>query len=163
VQARSELSVMLNCGFMKCDARQQLELRECLAHGQDEIRLREACIDGKLASYLELVMGKLEVPSDLHHNPYPLEDCHLAAMVTQSVVMCTKFLSDSTKGIAQIPGSCGLREIIGKIMRFLQFQAPDHEAFMNWTHDRVAFIGTGFGKRYRSGMNNERIMPLSLT
>lgn len=84
-------------------------------------------------------------------------------MVTKSVVICTTLLSNSIKGIAQIPGSCGLREIVGKIMRFLQFQAPDHEAFMNWIHYRVAFLGTGLGKWYRSGMNNERIMPLSIT
>lgn len=39
----------------------------------------------------------------------------------------------------------------------------DHEAYMSWIKDRAAFTGTGFGKRYRSGINNERIMELSLS
>lgn len=151
-------AVVVDYGFMNCDARQRLELRELyreyFSRGEDEMKLHEACVAGRLASFLESVMGKLTVPSDILRNYYPLKDYPLAGMVTATVIICTTSCMDHMEVLKEDDLKDGV---------VLTIPDDDYKAYMSRINDRAAFTGTGIGKRYRSGRNNERIMELSLS
>jgi hypothetical protein len=149
-------AVVVDYGFMNCeDARQRMQLRavyhEYFGRGEDEIRLHEACISGKLASFLESVLGSVEVRRDLFQNPYPLENCPLMGMVTESVLVQTQSVSDRFSAVQE-----GDRKEVMIV--------PDSvdKKLSRWLHNRAAFLGIGLKKRYFSGPDGRGVVELAL-
>lgn len=151
-------AVMVDYGFMNCeDARHRMQLREIyqkyFEQGEDEMRLHEACVTGKLGSFLEAVLGSLSVSLDLFGNYYPLENCPLMGMVTYSVISCPESILDPTNGLERGDGK-----------EAIVFTIPDAEdqAMISQIQERAAFLGTGVKKRYYPGPDGKVIMQLEL-
>jgi hypothetical protein len=149
-------AVVVDYGFINCeDARQRMQLRgiyqEYFERGEDEMRLHEACVAGKLGSFLESVLGSLAVRSDLLWNPYPLENRPLMGMVTSSVIMCPESVLDQANAFERGDG----KEVI-------VIPDAEDEATIRWIHDHATFLGTGLRKRYYSGSDGKVITELAL-
>ncbi|PGH13728.1 hypothetical protein AJ80_06233 [Polytolypa hystricis UAMH7299] len=151
-------AVLVDYGFLNCeDARQRMQLRvmyqEYFERGEDEMRLHEACIAGKLAGFLESVFGSLAVAPDLLWNYYPLENCPLIGMVTNSITMCPASVLGQVRALERDGGK-------GTMI----FTIPDaaDEAMTRCIHIRAAFLGTGLRKRYYSGLGGEVMTEFSV-
>ena len=138
-------AVVVDYGFMNCkEARQRMQLRsiyqEYFESGGDEMELHEACIAGKLASFLQSVFGRLLVPPESFSNPYPLENqlYPLMGMVTNSVIMCTESALDQVKALELAEGYESM---------IIAVPNAEDEAHVRFLHDRAASLGTGVGKR----------------
>ncbi|USP76856.1 uncharacterized protein yc1106_04130 [Curvularia clavata] len=78
-------AIVVDYGFKNCeDAIERVQLREIyheyFQRGEDEMKLHEACIAGKLGAFMKSVLGKLAVREELFHNYYPLEDYPMMGM-----------------------------------------------------------------------------------
>lgn len=107
-----EDSVTVDYGFMHCinsSERESLRglYRSYFSRGEDEMLLHEACIQGRLAVFLDLVFSNLGVPRDVLSNDYPLEDCDYMGMTAESVACQPASFESSNIGpytvIASIP------------------------------------------------------------
>lgn len=150
-------AVMVDYGFRHCEnAHKRMQLRgmyqEYFERGEDEMKLHEACIAGKLASCLESVFGSLAVPPDLLLNPYPLENCLLMGMVTSNIIVCPESALDQVRALKRGDGK-----------EAMVFTIPDteDEAMTRLIHDRAVFLGTGLRKRYYSGLDGKVIKELT--
>jgi hypothetical protein len=139
-------AVVVDYGFGNCkDAGQRMELRQLykgyFGRGEDEMGLHEACVTGRLASFLQSVLGGLPVPPDVLENYYPLENCPLMGMVTNCVTICPETAADQVRAINEANG-----------VESVVYPIPDalDEAFQGDFYDRAAFLGTGVRKRYYS-------------
>lgn len=80
-------SIVVDYGYMNCreNAHQRMQLRgmyrEYFERGEDEIKLHEACIAGRIFPVLGDVLGPLMVDANLLRNFYPLNNCPVAGMV----------------------------------------------------------------------------------
>ncbi|KAH8752838.1 hypothetical protein F5883DRAFT_621355 [Diaporthe sp. PMI_573] len=151
-------AVVVDYGFMNCkDARQRMQLRriyqEFFERGEDEMRLHEACVAGKLASFLQSVFGGLLVPLDFLRNPYPLENYPLMGMVTHSVTMCPESALDQVRALKATRGDESM---------IIAIPDAEDEAHLRLLHDRAAFLGTGLGKRYYSGSDGRYITEFTM-
>ncbi|TPX07261.1 uncharacterized protein E0L32_010855 [Thyridium curvatum] len=151
-------AVVVDYGFMNCkDARQRMQLRrmyqEFFERGEDEMRLHQACVAGKLASFLQSVFGGLLVPPDCLRNPYPLENRPLMGMVTNSVTMCPESALEQVRALAAAQG----RESM-----IIAIPDAEDEAYLHFLHDRAAFLGTGLSKRIYSGSGGRNITEFTL-
>ena len=93
---------MVDFGFRHCkNAHRRMQLRgmyqEYFERGEDEMKLHEACIAGKLVSCLESVFDRLAVPPELLSNPYPLKNLLLMGMVTSDIIVCPESALDQVK------------------------------------------------------------------
>jgi hypothetical protein len=91
-------AVIVDYGFMNCQTPQErTHLRRMYAdffsRGGDEMDLHQACIDGRLAQFLESRMGRLPVSAELLASPYPLDGCSYMGMVSESVALCPESAS----------------------------------------------------------------------
>jgi hypothetical protein len=132
-------------GFVNCEnARQRIQLpgiyKEYFERGEDEMKLHEACVAGKLASFLKSVLGSLLVPPDILQNGYPRENSRMAGMVTDKVIQCPASALDSVKALPESEGN----EII-------VISDADDNAMVERIHHRAAFLGAGLRKRYYAG------------
>ncbi|KAF1807869.1 hypothetical protein P152DRAFT_485903 [Eremomyces bilateralis CBS 781.70] len=148
-------AVVVDYGFMNCkDARQRMQLRaiyqEYFERGEDEMRLHEACIAGKLGSFLESVLGSLAVRPDLLRNSYPLENCPLMGMVTDSVIVCPKSVLDQVNAFERGDGE-----------ETMVIPDAEDEAMIRCIYDRAAFLGTEVRKRYYSGSDGKVVTQLA--
>ncbi|OIW30057.1 hypothetical protein CONLIGDRAFT_644082 [Coniochaeta ligniaria NRRL 30616] len=151
-------AVVVDYGFMNCkDARQRMQLRgmyqEYFKRGEDEMRLHEACVAGKLASFLHSVFGGLPVPPDFLRNPYPLENYPLMGMVTHSVTMCPELALDRVRALKATGGDESI---------IITIPDAEDEAQLSFLHDRAAFLGTGLRKRYYSGSDGQYITEFTM-
>lgn len=149
-------AVVVNYGFTNCvNARQRMQLRkmyhEYFERGEDEMRLHEACVSGKLASFLESVLGSLVVRPGLLRNPYPSENYPLLGMVTDSIIMCPESVLDQVNACERDAG----KEVI-------VIPDAEDEAMIRWIHDRAAFLGTELRKRYYFGSDSKVITQVAL-
>ncbi|RFU75794.1 phosphoserine aminotransferase [Trichoderma arundinaceum] len=139
-------SVIVDYGFGNCkDPRQRMQLREMyqkyFEQGEDEMRLHEACVAGKLGSFLKTVLGSGVVSPDLVWNPYPLEKFPLMGMVVKSIIICPESSLDQVNAWVLEKGD----EKKAKILTI-----PDAETgnAMRRIQERSAFLRTGLRKRY---------------
>ncbi|KAH7082728.1 hypothetical protein BKA63DRAFT_486180 [Paraphoma chrysanthemicola] len=70
-------SVQVDYGFIECqDARERITLRGMYAdyfdQGHDALLLHDSCIKGRIAPFLESILGSLPLPTSRLNNPYPL-------------------------------------------------------------------------------------------
>jgi len=151
-------AVVVDYGFMNCkEARQRMQLRrmyqEYFEKGEDEMKLHEACIAGKLASFLQSVCGRLLMPLDFLSNPYPLENYPLMGMVTHSVIMCPESALDQVRALKLARGDESM---------IITIPNAEDEAHIRFLHDRAAFLGTGLRKRYYSGSDERYITEFTI-
>lgn len=86
-------SIEADYGFKNCqNALERLGLRqiytEYFAHGEDEMSLHQACIDGRLAQFLKGKLGPLQVPDEVFANDYPGKGCTYYGMTAKSTIVC---------------------------------------------------------------------------
>lgn len=151
-------AVVVDYSFMNCkNAHQRIQLRgmyrEYFERGEDEMRLHEACVAGKLASFLQSVFGGLPVPSQILKNPYPLESYPLAGMVTHSVTVCPESALDQVRALKAAGGNESVIITIPDV---------EDEAHIRFLHDRAAFLGTGLRKRYYPGSDGTYVTELAI-
>ena len=151
-------AVIIDYGFWNCkDARQRMQLRELyqtyFENREDEIRLHEACIAGKLAIFLEPILGRLVSPlTDVLNSPYPWND-PLAGMVmvTDVAIMCPESSVDSVRALKAADGEKGV---------IMTYPDAEDEAWQHVFRHRAAFLGTGVKTLYRTGPDGSHIMQL---
>ncbi|KAH9216732.1 hypothetical protein DL95DRAFT_495683 [Leptodontidium sp. 2 PMI_412] len=151
-------AVVVDYGFMNCkEARQRMQLRrmyqEYFERGEDEMKLHEACIAGKLASFLQSVCGRLLIPPDFLSNPYPLENYPLMGMVTHSVTMCPESALYQVRALNLARGDESM---------IITIPNAEDEAHIRFLHDRAAFLGAGLRKRYYSGSDERYIAEFTI-
>ncbi|KAJ4129105.1 hypothetical protein NW768_007636 [Fusarium equiseti] len=139
-------AVVVDYGFINCtDASQRMQLRETYQQyfndGHDEMSLHEVCISGQLATFLELVLGTLSVPSQLLNNPYPLKDYSLMGLVVPSVVVCPESAVDQVRELHAV----GENDSV-----IITIPDTEHEDQIQILQERAAFLGTGLRERYYS-------------
>ncbi|OAL43046.1 hypothetical protein IQ07DRAFT_606215 [Pyrenochaeta sp. DS3sAY3a] len=144
-------AVVVDYGFMNCeDAHQRMQLRkvyhEYFKTGEDEMRLHEACISGKLSTFFESVFGRLPVHRDLLWNHYPLENCPQMGMVIASVVVYTESVLGKEHG----------GEVADGTMIFV-IPETEEEEMTRHIHDRAAFLGVGLRKRRFPGPDGKSL------
>ncbi len=103
-------AVVADYGFMNCqNAQDRVDLRALYSRffdmGFDEIRLHQACVEGRLASHMESVMGKLLLTRELLSNMYPLDRCSHAGLVAEKPVICTESNYSLTCELLQAEGT----------------------------------------------------------
>jgi hypothetical protein len=86
-------AVIVDYGFKNClDAQERIALRSVYAKffsmGWDEMELHRACIEGRLAPFLEARLGQLSFPRERLSGYYPLEGCNYMGMVAKRVSLC---------------------------------------------------------------------------
>jgi len=97
--ARPFRAVVVDYGSMNSEnVYQRMQLREIYQNyferGADGMRLHEACVAGKMESFIGSVLGSLAVPPGLLQNPYPLKNCPLMGLVTDFVTMWSESALD---------------------------------------------------------------------
>ncbi|RBQ72072.1 hypothetical protein FVER14953_14019 [Fusarium verticillioides] len=150
-------AVDVDYGFVKCStARERLLLRQIytdyFSRGEDEMKLHEACVSGRLAEFLESVLGNLPVPPKALANCYPLEGYPFMGMVAKSVILCPESLGEDVRRMCQQGGGRGV---------ILTITDEDDEAMKTFMEERAAFLDIGIRKRLtRHGDKN--IMELAM-
>ncbi|KAM0079694.1 hypothetical protein ACKRZS_008166 [Fusarium odoratissimum] len=150
-------AVDVDYGFVKCStARERSLLRQIytdyFSRGEDEMKLHEACVNGRLAEFLESVLGKLPVPPKALANCYPLEGYTFMGMVAKSVMLCPESLGEDVRRMCQQEGGRGV---------ILTIPDEDDEAMKTFIEERAAFLDIGIRKRItRHGDKN--IMGLAM-
>lgn len=144
-------AVVVGYGFMNAtDEHQQAQLRilyqKYFDRGEDEMKLHEACVTGKLASFLRTVLGGLLVPPELLGNDYPLENCPYAGMVIPGAVVLT------AKPLLNQVQATGREEESGQILA-----VPDDSLDPGILQKQAAFLGMGLRRRIYSGPDGKRI------
>jgi hypothetical protein len=91
------------------------------------------------------------VRPDLLRNPYPLENCPLMGMVTDSVIMCLESALDYVNTLERGDGK-----------QIMVIPDAEDESTVRWIHDRAEFLGTGLRKRYYSVSDGKVITQLTL-
>lgn len=152
-------AVMVDYGFMNCEnAHQRIQLRELytefFGRSEDEMKLHEACVAGRLWGFLESVLGGLSVTQKLLWNPYPLENGILMGMVmTDSVTMCPESMLEQVNAMNRDDG---------KEVTVVTIPDTEDKAMTKCIHDRIAFLGTGLTKRHRLGRDGKLITELTM-
>lgn len=85
--------VVVDYGFGHCATGQQQEhlrqiYRSYFSKGEDEIDLHRACIEGRLYSFLESILGPLDIQAGLLSNEHPVENCDHMGMVVKVAIVC---------------------------------------------------------------------------
>ena len=151
-------AVVVDYGFMNCkDAHQRMQLRsmyqEYFERGEDEMRLHEACVAGQLASFLQTVFGGLPVPSEILRNFYPLENCPLMGMVTDSVTVCPESALD------QVKASNATRRDKSMIMKIAD---SEDDALKDFLYRKTSFLGIDLRKQDSLGSKERVFTTLSM-
>ncbi|EMR61650.1 hypothetical protein UCREL1_11423 [Eutypa lata UCREL1] len=151
-------AVVVDYGFMNCkDAHQRMQLRsmyqEYFERGEDEMRLHEACVAGQLASFLQTVFGGLPVPSEILRNFYPLENCPLMGMVTDSVTVCPESALD------QVKASNATRRDKSMIMKIAD---SEDDALKYFLYRKTSFLGIDLRKQVSLGSKERVFTTLSM-
>ncbi|KAJ5538289.1 hypothetical protein N7494_007768 [Penicillium frequentans] len=103
----------LDYGFSNCQiARERMALREMyaefFARGGDEMDLHQACINGRLASFLLSESQKLHISAGLLSNPYPLYRCGHMGMVVGNAILCSESNYELVKKTREEMGEKGV-------------------------------------------------------
>lgn len=145
-------AVIVDYGFMNCkDPYQRMQLKglyqRLFERGVDEKLLHEACVAGKLADFLESVVGSVSLPRELLQNPYPEANHPLSGMVVDSLISCPQSLADTLRD----------EDTNSKIVPH-----PDDidDEMLRMIEDKAAFLGTPLRKRYYSTSDGKRVMEL---
>jgi hypothetical protein len=114
-------AVIGDYGFRNCwGPQERIALRrmytDFFSSGEDEMKLHQACVKGRLAQFLESILGQLLVPPEILSNDYPIDGCGYMGMVFQSVSICPESMCQEvvemhkTKGekvaVLTIPDEC---------------------------------------------------------
>jgi hypothetical protein len=143
-------SVQIDYGFMNCsDARERLQLRELytqyFSHELEELLLHEACVQGRLASYLTSTLGPLSIREGILKNLYPLAPIfgiqypNYDGMSVKNVISCVA----SQYGLI-----CAMVEADGEQATVIPMLDECDEAIQEQMQDQAAFTtGRMYGKR----------------
>lgn len=88
-------AVVMDYGFKnRHNARERLQLRtlyaDFFAMGLDEMDLHQACVEGRLALFLESVLGQVPFPREFLLNLYPLDRCTRMGLVAERTILCSE-------------------------------------------------------------------------
>lgn len=135
-------AVQVDYCFMRCDGTQRMILRDIYRRffetGTDEMKLHEACVDGRLAEFLRSVLGELPVAYELLDNPYPLDGCGYMGMVFKNAVLCPESLGEMTRRICRDKG---------RTCKILTFPDAVNGAMRQFIEERALFLRIGVRKR----------------
>ena len=128
-------SVFTEYGFQYCQsAQERIHLcymyTEFFARCEDEMKLHQACINGRLAEFLKSKLGPLKVPDQVLSNDYPIEGCTYMGMTAKSVIMCPESIYPVVLAKQEAEGG---KELIITI--------PDEQdaTMRNYVQDQAAF------------------------
>ncbi|OOQ83585.1 hypothetical protein PEBR_35604 [Penicillium brasilianum] len=99
---RPHRAVFVDYGFNQCQSPlEQLALRDAYTQffnsGGDEMALRQACIENRLAGFLRSELGSLSVDDALLETPYPLDGCNYMGMIVETGILCPESAYEEVK------------------------------------------------------------------
>jgi hypothetical protein len=128
------------------------DLHGILSMSADQMKLHEACINGRLADFLHSVLGELEIPSEALSDPYPLGTYPHAGMVaTTTLITPESFEQDAAGKLAQQRSKAAIITIL---------DAADAGMEAHMEHQAM-FLNTGLAKHV-SVENGKPVLHMSM-
>lgn len=106
-------AVFVDYGFKNCQTPvARLSLRDAYTQffksGGDEMALHQACIENRLAGFLQSELGSLSFDAALLKSPYPLDGCDHMGMIVETGILCPESAYEEVKELQRAEGQEGV-------------------------------------------------------